>query len=144
MAMGVNLVDFEATAYVMFAGTLKASPFAAEEIAKGKKFMVEWCESWGSDPKAKVGDALQEIDIRLLQAFLEAAGDPDAPALDCYASGVRLGHNRRMPRTPAVFSAKKKWRLGYEAPGNASSEWVPNYKSAKERRKMVEEKSRKI
>ena len=41
MAMGVNLVDFEAKAYVMFTGNLKASPFTAEEIAKGKKFMGE-------------------------------------------------------------------------------------------------------
>ena len=55
----------------------------------------------------QAGDADQEIDMRLLQAFLFIADDPEAPALDCYASGVVLGHNLRMPRTPAVFEAKR-------------------------------------
>ena len=94
----------------------------------------------GYPGEKQAGDVEQEIDMRLLQAFLFIADDPEAPALDCYASGVVLGHNLCMPRTPAVFEAKKKWRLGYEAPDNHSEEWVKNYKTAEENMKAVKEK----
>ena len=78
--------------------------------------------------------------MRLLQSFLFIAGHPEAVALDCSATGVCIGHNRRMPRTPAVFEAMKKWRLGYEAPDNHSEEWVKNYKAAGEHISAVKKK----
>ena len=86
------------------------------------------------------GDVDQEINIRLLQSFLSTAEDLDAPALDCYAKGVDLGHNRRMLRTPAIFEEKKKWRLGYVPPENHSKGWVKNYKTAEEILKAVKAK----
>ena len=67
-----------------------------------------------------------------MQAFLQAAGDPDAEALDAYAKGVSTGHNRCMPRTPAVFEEKKKWRLDYEPPGKVWEDWAKNYRTAVE------------
>ena len=42
-----------------------------------------------------------------------------------------------MPRPPAVFEVKKKWRLGYEAPDNHSAEWSKNYKTTEENIKAV-------
>ena len=101
----------------MFTGKLTSSPFPPEQITKGKAFLEAWCKSWGFPGTKQPGDVDQEINIRLLQSFLSIAEDPDAPALDCYAEGVFLGHNRRMPRTPAVFEEKNKWRLGYVPPG---------------------------
>ena len=106
-ATGIATEKFESEAMRMFAGKCKASPFPKEEISKGKTFLNDWCVKWGYEPRKRKGDVDQEINIRLLQAFLLAAGDPDADALDGYAVGVSTGHNRRMPRTPAVFEAKK-------------------------------------
>ena len=53
----------------------------------------------------------QPIRMRLLHAFLKAAQDPDAAALDMYAKGVRLGIGWRMQRTPPVFEENNKGRL---------------------------------
>ena len=79
--------------------------------------MIRWCSDWDGRPARRAKDGDQVIDIRLLQAFLQVAGDPEAPALDCYATGIRLGHNMRMPRTPAVFKAKKNggWNTSYRS-----------------------------
>ena len=139
-AMGINLPAFEKEAYKMFTGNLLKSPFNQDEVDKGKAFMVRWCSDWGGRPARRAKDRDQVIDIRLLQAFLQVAGDPEAPALDCYATGIRLGHNMRMPRTPAVFKAKKKWRLGYEPPEHDAKEWVNNYQTAKDNMAAVKTK----
>ena len=120
----------------MFTGKLTSSPFPPEQITKGKAFLEAWCKPGTKQP----GDVDQEINIRLLQSFLSIAEDPDAPALDCYAEGMFLGHNRRMPRTPAVFEEKKKWRLGYVPPEDHSVEWVKNYSTAEENLKAVKTK----
>ena len=53
---------------------------------------------------------------------------------------VHLCHNLRMLWTPAVFEAKNKSRLGYEAPANHSEEWVTNYKTAEEDLAAVKKK----
>ena len=45
--MGINLQEFEVATYKMFTGNLSASPFKAEEIAKGKTFMIQWCKVFG-------------------------------------------------------------------------------------------------
>ena len=116
----------------MFTGKLTSSPFPPEQITKGTAFLEAWCKSWGFPGTKQHGDVDQEINIRLLQSFLSIAEDPDAPALDCYAEGVFLGHNRRMPRAPAVFEEKKKWRLGYVHPEDHPVEWVKNYSTAEE------------
>ena len=106
-AMQVDMNEFEKASMEMFAGKCKGSPFTKEQTLRGKKFLRNWCEEWGYEAGKRVGDVQQEVDIRLLQAFLQAAGDPDAEALDAYAKGVSIGHNRCMPRTPAVFESKK-------------------------------------
>ena len=139
-AMGITTEKFEIEAMRMFAGKCKSSPFSSEEIRKGKVFLNDWCVSWGYDPRKREGDVNQEVNIRLLQAFLHAAGDPEADALDGYAVGVSTGHNRRMPRTPAVFEAKKKWRLDYEPPEKVSEVWAKNYKTADDNKKALKEK----
>ena len=54
----------------------------------------------------------QDVQVRLLQAFLLICEDPGAAALDCYAVGVQLGYKQRMPATPAVFEQNRKWRVG--------------------------------
>ena len=105
--MQINKEKFEEASMAMFAGKCKGSPFTKEQVTKGKVFLKRWCEEWCYETGKREGDVTQEVDVRLLQAFLQAAGDPDAEALDGYAKGVYTGHNRCMPRTPAVFEMKK-------------------------------------
>ena len=73
----------------------------------------------------------------MLQQILKAADNPDWRILDRYAVGVPLGVDVRLPRTPAVFEQKKKWRLAsqaspaiWEQPSCAQA-WRDNYTSAK-------------
>ena len=37
-----------------------------------------------------------------------------------------------MPRSLAIFKAKKKWRIEYEPPSNVGASFAPNYASARE------------
>ena len=82
--------------------------------------------------------------MRLLQAFLRAAGDPDWRGLDHFARGVRIGVGVRLPRTPAVFKRKRRWRL--EGQGDAlvwkspsvETVWLSNYKSARDQADELE------
>ena len=51
-----------------------------------------------------------------------------------------MGYKKRIPRTPAVFDQKVKWRLPYEDEKTQNQAWVPNYGSAKERSKALSAK----
>lgn len=78
--------------------------------------------------------------LRLLQTLLRCCQDPDAEVLDAYCSGVRMSYLQRMPRTPAIFNEKERWRLRYEDPGVSAAPWAPNYKTARERAGFLEKK----
>ena len=52
------------------------------------------------------------IDYRFLDILLRAAEDPEV-GLGEYAHGVKVGPGTRMPRLPAVYKPKKKWRLRF-------------------------------
>lgn len=124
----------------MMTGKLQEDPYTAEHRTTGANYLDAWVRQKGFHPTPTKEDLRQRPRIRLLQAFLRACGDPDAEALDTYATGVRLGYMQRMPRTPAVFTAKAKWRLKYEAHEAAAEDWTPNYKSARERLGFLEAK----
>ncbi len=61
------------------------------------------------------------VEVCRLQRLLEVAEDPDSEILTAYAKGVVLGAEERLPRTPAVFTRKRKWRL------EDTSEWSQRY-----------------
>ncbi len=90
-------------------------------------------------------DRTQQVRIRLLQALLGEAGDPDEPGMNHFARGVRLGINVRMPRTPAVYARKKHWRLpeqyyAHEFYGHSTAGvWRDNYRSAAAHADLIEE-----
>jgi hypothetical protein len=119
---GLDKDAWEKIFMCMLAGKLKENPFTEIQIQKGKVFLTEWCKSMGVPPAAREGDLKQEPELRLLQAFLKVCGDPDAEAVDLYCKGVRLGHKLRMPRTPAVYEAKARWRIKYEGTATKSDE----------------------
>jgi len=51
------------------------------------------------------------LDIPLLQALLRNIGDPDAEVMSEYMRGVRIGVGVKLPRTPAVYEERTRWRL---------------------------------
>eukprot|EP00972_Heterocapsa_arctica_P013818 2037897-Heterocapsa_arctica.AAC.1 len=61
------------------------------------------------------------------------AGDPDVQVCEFTSVGVWLGVDKRMPRTPAVFERKRKWRLDETGDEASRTMWAENYSSAKER-----------
>ena len=78
--------------------------------------------------------------MRLLQTFLRAALDPDAEALNAYCRGVEIGFKQRMPRAPAIYKEKTKWRFPYEDVKTPTTEWAANYQTAREGQHILEEK----
>ena len=77
-AMGITTEKFEIEAMRMFAGKCKSSPFSNEEIRKGKVFLNDWCVRWGYEPRKRMGNVNQGMNIRLLQAFLHACAPTHA------------------------------------------------------------------
>ena len=45
-----------------------------------------------------------------------------------------------MPRAPAIYKEKTKWRLPYEDVDTSATEWAANYQTARERQHNLEEK----
>ena len=82
----------------------------------------------------------QKIRLPLLAAVAEAFGDPDWRILtaskDSYLTGVPLGVDRPLPRTPAVFGRKVSWRK-YEDQGQLPSS-KHNYSSCVDNVRAVE------
>ena len=123
-------------------GHLTCSPFPKGPLdtlrEKVRADMV--AEGFGGLPVE--GDREQTIDVRLLQALLRASADPDEGFVDILCSGVKIGADRKLPRTPAAFERKGKWALP-ELPAGMHPKWAANYPSASARplviRKQFEE-----
>ena len=103
VALGLDWGSWSTTVTKMMLGRVEASPFTEAQICAGHSYLEKWVQRRGQSAGAGPKDRAQGPKIRLLQAFLRLAGDPDAAALDSYAEGVKLGYKLRMPRTPAVF-----------------------------------------
>ena len=59
----------------------------------------------------RAGDRVQAFEVRLIQSLLFVFGDPDHYFGEFWARGVWLGsRERKLPRTPAVFDRKVKWK----------------------------------
>ncbi len=91
-------------------------------------------------PFARTNDLPQPVRIRTLQSILWLGGDPDYRALDHFGRGVRIGVGVKMPRTPAVYHRKRRWRLqgqgdpDFDLQGERAAlgdAWRDNYASAK-------------
>ena len=76
------------------------------------------------------------IDYRYLDLLLRTAEDPEV-GMEEYAQGVRVGPRVRIPRLPALYRQKKRWRipeqsdpLDYlERPQEEGVTWRRNYSS---------------
>ena len=84
------------------------------------------------------GDVPQAFDIRFMEVLLKAFDDPDWYFCKLCARAVWLGStDRKLPRTPAVFDRKVKWRFPEPGP-DAVDGWCRNYPSFEQHSKIVQ------
>ena len=121
-------------------GKVSESPFFVEDIAALKKTVVEKLAAHGLDLNREDDDRADvPIDFRFLDLLLRAASDPEV-ALGSFSRGVRVGPGVRLPRLPALYRPKRKWRLADQAnPCDYQEEelagdpsWKKNYSSLAE------------
>ena len=92
-------------------GKVDDSPFPPDEIQRLKENLIDAAARAGIPILRKNGDRVDvPIDYRFLEVLLGASDDPEV-GLGHYAQGIRVGPGTRMPRLPALYKAKKKWRL---------------------------------
>ena len=133
----------KAVFHTIIAGKLLSSPFSAELIENVRADLRIALKAGGyGDGLPQAGDRVQAFEVRLIQSLLFAFGDPDHYFGEFWARGVWLGsRERKLPRTPAVFDRKVKWK--YSEPDSPShGEWQTNYPSLREHAATVNEQFR--
>ncbi len=123
------------------AGQVESNPFDCDTTALPQlvENVLDILSSSSSSSRPRDGDLPQPVRIRALQRILALGGDPDHKGMEHYARGVRLGVSAKLPRTPAVFARKRRWRL--EGQGDPSFDaaaerlalgdaWRDNYDAA--------------
>ena len=96
-------------------GRVKECPFKPADVKALKDEVIMNLASMGMDLERSSGDRDDvPIDFRFLGFLLRAAEDPEV-GIGNFAKGVRVGPGVRMPRLPALYKRKKKWRLASQA-----------------------------
>ena len=121
-------------------GKIQSSPFPPAEVAEFKQQVIDTAARSGYQIVRRAGDRTDvPIDYRFRNLLLRVAEDPEV-GLGEYAQGVRVGPGTRMPRLPALFKPKKKWRLPSQADPldylehapDRSGVWRRNYSTLQE------------
>ena len=125
--------SFKAVLHTIVAGKLERSPFSKELLDRVRDDLRLSLQRHGyGDGLGREGDRVQPFEVRLIQDLLCAFGDPDAYFCEFWAKGVWLGSQaRKLPRTPAVFDRKVKWKFS-EPSEEHKGEWQTNYSSLRE------------
>ena len=122
------------------AGKVTALPFKEEELESARSELAALLMDGGLSVARQEGDRTQSTpNWRLFGALLLAANDPDGQGITDFVKGVPLGVGVRMPRLPAIFRRKVRWRLeeqrfSVDAPQDQplDSVWLKNYRSVSE------------
>ena len=117
-------------------GRVESNPLGESFCEEVRKAVLTVFQDALHDGRPKPGDRAQPIHVRLLEAMLHEGNDPDARGMAQFATGVRLGVGAKMPRTPAVYQRKTRWRLESQStashePSEVAAVWRENYPSAK-------------
>ena len=92
-------------------GKIDACPFPPDDVAHLKESVTVAVAGFGHEIERRSGDGSDvPIDYQFLDLLLRVAEDPET-GLGEYAQGVKVGPGTRMPRLPALFKPKKRWRL---------------------------------
>ena len=130
--------DLRATLFELAAGKVESDPFPEDLMDDLRlSLRVQLTRSGFGDGLPRKGDVDQVMEVRLMQALLEAFEDPDAHFGHFWARGVWLGSvERKLPRTPALYERKTKWPR--DDPELAlHGEWQTNYSSLHEHERQV-------
>ena len=86
-------------------------PFDAQSTRELKDSTLQALKRHGFKLRRELADRRDlPTDFRYLDLLLRAAGDPEVH-LGSFAKCVRVGPEARLPRLPALYNRKKKWRL---------------------------------
>ena len=105
------LQDVRLDAFKLVTGKLQSSPFTEEILMKVRTRIAALLR----DPEdAMIKDTGQPFYLRLLAQWLEVYQDPDVDCLvsnsDSFATGVNVGVEDPLPRSPQIFPPKVKHR----------------------------------
>ena len=105
------IADVRKESFRLVTGKIQQSPFGEEALRKLKE---KWANLLRDPAEAKVVDPGQPFYLRALAQWLGVYEDPDAHWLvdesDSFASGVYIGVDQPLPRSPQVFPEKDKHR----------------------------------
>ena len=118
-------------------GRVEVCPFDSREVSELKESVIKELASEGLHLTRKAEDRADvPMDFRFFDLLLRSSEDPEV-GLGEFAVGVRVGPGARMPRLPALYKAKKKWRLASQANSQdylddeeaTEGKWRRNYSS---------------
>ena len=139
-AVTAEIKDVRREAFKLVTGKLLESPFSESCLERVRS---KWFALLDDPQSAAVVDDGQPFYLRALSQWLKRFNDPDVHWLtdveDSFASGVFVGVDKQLPRSPQVFPPKLKHRKLDE------TEFVPiaeNYASAQVSAKELEDKFR--
>ncbi len=116
-------------------GSVQEDPIPPEVLADAVESALSLYDDVRDTARPQAEDRQQLVRVRLLRQVLLDIDDPDSNGMLHYCRGVRLGVNTRLPRTPAVFERKRRWRLPQQATAEEHygddpvGAWRANYKS---------------
>ena len=118
---------------------VETNPFPEDILEKTKDKLRMALKAGGyGDGLPQAGDVVQHFDVRLIQGLLAACKDPDHYFGEWWARGVWLGSpSRKLPRTPAVFDRKAKWKF-QDSTEEGGGDWQRNYPSLEEHAVLVQ------
>ena len=124
-------------------GRVQENPFCEKHIQDLKRDVIDELERAGKREENDRRDV--PIDFRYLDLLLKTAEDPEV-GLGQFSQGVRVGPSVRMPRLPALYKPKRKWRLAAQTEFSNYLEeeaswpescWRSNYPSLREHTERV-------
>eukprot|EP00435_Cladocopium_sp_Y103_P010320 s1590_g2.t1 len=122
-------------------GRISECPFTSDVVAEGRELIFTGLEFAGAKLPVREVPPNQPFFLAAIEELLRLSGDPDYKALynssASFAKGVRLGAGSELPRVPAVFERKEKWRTCPKE--NMDDQVRDNYISAKQQAKVVQE-----
>ncbi len=118
-------------------GTVTADPFAGPTWDQFSSSFSSTIDDGTGCTAPRDDDLPQRLRVRLLQSVLHLGGDADVAGMAHFCRGVRVGVGVRLPRTPAVYPRKRRWRSydedaqrQFDDAIDGVSAWQVNYKSA--------------
>ena len=133
--------DVRKLAMQLAAGKVVGSPFSDAAIAEGRELIFLTLELAGTQLPVREHVPNSPFLFAAIEELLRISQDPDYKAYfsssQSFAKGVRVGVGAKLPRVPAVFERKEKWRRYAEESLDAQTR--ENYISATQQANVVQE-----